>query len=296
MRYWILASRPKTLIAGIIPVILGWSLGAVSKPFLLEFVSILILGLLVSLCIQISTNLFNDAIDFKKGTDTKKRLGPPRAAAEGHLSPTALMKGGVISLSLACVFGLPLVVMGGWPCLLIGLVSCALAYLYTGSRFSISYLGLGEPLVILFFGIVPVVGLYYLVTESISVISILVGTQIGFLATVLIAINNFRDQETDKISHKNTIAVRFGAPFMKKVIYFLLIAPYILNIFLIILDQRFLAATILSLVSFPLAFNLLKEIQKAAPNERCNLLLAKAAKLEGIFGILMFIGIWYGFR
>lgn len=204
----ILAARPKTLPAAIVPVwagcVLAWKL---SGNF----------NLLLALCtvggaiaIQIATNFFNDAIDARKGADTEKRLGPTRVTASGLMSSQTVMRLAMVFLAIAIGFGVVLYQARGWPIIAIGIPSLFLAYGYTGGPFPLAYRGMGELFVILFFGWVAVAGTVFIQTGGWPPESLLLGLQIGLLSAILISINNLRDREEDAGTGKRTLAVRFG--------------------------------------------------------------------------------------
>ena len=204
----ILAARPKTLPAAVVPVwvgcVLAWKL---SGNF----------NLLLALCtlggavaIQIATNFFNDAIDAKKGADTERRLGPTRVTASGLLRPRTVMATASAFLGLATLCGIVLYQARGWPVIAIGIPSLFLAYGYTGGPFPLAYRGLGEVFVILFFGLIAVTGTVFIQTGEWPREALLLGLQVGMLSAILISINNFRDREEDATTGKRTLAVRFG--------------------------------------------------------------------------------------
>jgi 1,4-dihydroxy-2-naphthoate octaprenyltransferase len=152
---WLLAARPKTLTASLSPVIVGTGLAygfspAPARPWLA------VVALLSATCIQIATNLVNDAADFEKGADTAERLGPTRVTQSGLLHGRHVMAAAGAFFLLAAMFGLPLIVAGGTPILVIGVLSIAAGYAYTAGPFPLAYLGLGEVFVILFFGVAAV--------------------------------------------------------------------------------------------------------------------------------------------
>jgi 1,4-dihydroxy-2-naphthoate octaprenyltransferase len=213
----LLAARPKTLPAAIVPVwvgcVLAWKL---SGHFDLTLAMLTLAG---SLSIQIATNFFNDAIDAKKGADTERRLGPRRVTASGMLKPRTVMSIAVGFLILAVLCGHQLYQVRGWPILAIGIPSLFLAYGYTGGPLPLAYRGLGELFVILFFGFVAVAGTVFIQTGSWPRESWLLGLQIGLLSAVLISINNFRDREEDATTGKRTLAVRFGPKFAAAMIW-----------------------------------------------------------------------------
>ena len=168
------------------------------------------------LCIQIATNLFNDAVDHRKGADTANRLGPRRVTASGMLSPRVVMTGALAFCLAATLIAIPLIREHGWVIVLIGAVSLFFAYGYTGGPFPLAYRGMGELFVILFFGFVAVSGSYYVQGGEWGGLEIwTLGLQCGLYSSVLIAINNLRDIVEDKASGKRTLAVRFGKTFAR---------------------------------------------------------------------------------
>ncbi len=203
-----LGARPKTLAAGLVPVwvggVLAWKLTGVFDWWL--WVS----TLLGALCIQIATNFFNDAVDGKNGADGDRRTGPRRLTGSGDMGFGAVMGLGGAFLLGAAFFGAILVMERGWPMLAIGLPSLLLAYGYTGGPFPLAHRGLGEIFVILFFGLVAVMGTVFVQTGTWPGEAFLLGAQVGLLSAVLISVNNFRDREEDAASGKRTLAVRFG--------------------------------------------------------------------------------------
>lgn len=204
----LLAARPKTLPAAIVPVwagcVLAWKLGGVFD------VKLAVCTLLGALCIQIATNFFNDAIDHHKGADTARRTGPIRVTASGLMSPRAVIGAACAFLAGALACGIVLYQARGWPIAAIGIPSLFLAYGYTGGPFPLAYRGMGELFVILFFGLVAVTGTVFIQTGNWPPEALLLGGQVGLLSAALISINNFRDREEDATTGKRTLAVRFG--------------------------------------------------------------------------------------
>lgn len=204
----LLAARPKTLPAAIVPVwvgcVLAWKLGGVFYGGL-AFATVA-----GAVAIQIATNFFNDAIDAKKGADTERRLGPVRVTASGMMRPRVVMTLAAVFLLLALVCGVFLYQARGWPIVAIGIPSLFLAYGYTGGPFPLAYRGMGELFVILFFGLIAVTGTVFIQCGNWPPAAILLGLQVGLLSAVLISINNLRDREEDSTTGKRTLAVRFG--------------------------------------------------------------------------------------
>ncbi|MFM8231442.1 MAG: 1,4-dihydroxy-2-naphthoate polyprenyltransferase [Chthoniobacterales bacterium] len=282
MNPWILAARPRTLGAAIVPVLAGCALAFAAGAFgLLASM----LALTCAVFIQIATNYFNDAIDHAKGADTAERLGPVRATSAGLLTPRSMMTGGVVCLIIAAILAIPLVLHGGWPILALGIVSLLLAYAYTGGPFPLAYLGLGEIFVVLFFGVFAVAGIFYLNALEWSLAAVLAGLQIGLHSSVLLAVNNLRDLETDRAANKRTLAARFGLTFARRENATLVIAPFVLGI--LWLPLGYFWAFLLPLMTLPLAWWLARACLEAQPARETNQLLAQAAALHASFGLLL---------
>jgi len=290
--YWCQAARPRTLPAALAPVLVGWCLALEKSLYTIEeLFSVLIFASGLTLSLQIATNFFNDALDSDRGTDRATRLGPPRMCATGKLSSKSLKKGALICCLIASIFGLPLVVMGGPLFLLIGLVCLSLTYLYTGTNYSISYHGLGELFVFIFFGIIPVACISFLGHYSWSPESFLIGIQIGCLCTHLISINNLRDEEDDALSRKKTLVVKLGRNTYLKYLKIITIACYILSILIVLYNQSLWLGELLFLLSFPLVWLNLKKVSKTKPSKIYNQYLGSAAKNLLVGSLLLSIGV-----
>ena len=232
MKAWFLALRPKTLPAAVVPVWMGNLPVLADVPEGQQFSWLFFWATLLScLCIQIATNLFNDAIDAQKGADTAMRLGPRRVTASGMLTPRAVMHGAIGFCALAALLAAPLILSRGGIIVAIGAVSLLLAYGYTGGPYPLAYKGMGELFVILFFGLVAVGGSYYAQSgQAPGAAEWIVALQVGFYSTVLIAVNNFRDRREDEDTGKQTLAVRFGGRFARWEIAFFCFSPALLGL------------------------------------------------------------------
>ncbi|MCK5033824.1 MAG: 1,4-dihydroxy-2-naphthoate polyprenyltransferase [Calditrichia bacterium] len=209
---WIRAMRPKTLWAGIAPVIIGTALAfGDGKMHLLSAIA----ALVASLLIQIATNFSNDYFDFIHGADTKERLGPKRVTQSGLVKPEIVKIAFILTFLLAFIVGLYLIWRGGWPILTIGILSIILGILYTGGPFPLGYHGLGDIVVLIFFGPVAVGGTYYVQALEITPIVLIAGLSPGLLSMALLTVNNLRDIHTDRTAGKITLAVRFGELFTR---------------------------------------------------------------------------------
>ena len=204
---WVLAARPKTLSAAAAPVLAGIGFAVADGAFrAMPALAALVGGLLI----QIATNLANDYYDFVKGGDTDERLGPTRVTQSGLLPPSAVKRGMMVTLGLAFLVGIYLVSVGGWPIVVIGLLSLICAVAYTGGPFPLAYNGLGDVFVFVFFGPVAVGGTYWVQALDITPDVLLAGAGLGAFATGILVVNNLRDRQTDEKAGKRTLAVRFG--------------------------------------------------------------------------------------
>lgn len=285
---WFFASRPKTLVLIFVPILVGTALALKYTPHFKW--GLLISALISGLFIQISVNLINDALDFQKGIDTDERLGPERATQKGWLSFKEVLRGGYFCLLMAFLSGLPMIIYGGIPFLILLIIASILAYCYTGGPYPLAYHGLGEGFVVVFFGIIGTMVGFYLQADRITNGVLLAGLQIGLLAAAVNAINNLRDIEGDARMRKNTLAVRFGKLFARFEITLLILVPYFLN--LLWSDQGFYKAGILPLVTMPLGFTLVRCIWYYEPSKIYNTFLGMAALLNFLFGLFLSIGFW----
>ena len=284
---WIIAFRIKTLPAAISPVLVGTALAyKISNDFnLVIFLSILS----ASIFIQIGTNLSNDLSDFLNGADTGDRLGPIRVAQSGLLTIDKLKLGIIISFSLAILFGFYLVSVGGNIIMLIGLLSIISGILYTAGPYPLGYNGLGDIFVFIFFGVVAVMGTYYLNTLTINIESLVCGIIMGALSTAILIVNNIRDVITDAASGKNTLAVKLGLTFSKIEFLIMVLLPYILSLYLYFLINDL--GIFLSFFTLPISFNLIYQIFNKT-GDKLNEVLVKTARLLFIYSLLLTIGLF----
>lgn len=285
---WFLATRPRTLPVSLPPIIVGTALAA-SQTEVLNWI-LVIATLLCSLAIQIGTNLVNDALDFKKGADAVGRLGPKRMTQEGLLSFNQVMGAGCLCFGLALLFGIPLMIAGGWPLVFALLISIACGYLYTGGPFPLAYTGISDLFVLLFFGWVSTGAVYFLQTGTLSFSCLLAATQIGLLANVPHAINNLRDHVSDARVNKRTLAVRFGVNFARQEITLLSLIPFVLGLAWI--GEMTLWMTLLPLLALPPIISNLRAIWNTEPSPRYNQFLAKSALCQLLFSVLLALGIF----
>ena len=209
---WILAARPKTLLAGLSPVAIGAALALQDGSFHLPAM----LGALIcAVSVQIGTNFCNDYCDFFQGADTDERKGPTRAVQAGLISPRAMLFATILMFAITAGSAWFLYLRAGWPFLLLGVVSILFGVLYTAGRFSLAYLGIADPFVLFFFGPVAVAGTHYAQSLQLNWPAVIAGLGPGLIATGLLVVNNLRDIEEDRTAGKRTLAVRFGATFSR---------------------------------------------------------------------------------
>lgn len=285
IRHYLLASRPKTLAAGAVPVLMGSALAANEPAGVTWWV--FACALVGALLIQVATNFINDALDFKKGADTSERLGPIRVTQAGLLSADAVMRGAWLCLFGAALCGIPLIYRGGWPMLVIGLTSILAAYAYTGGPYPLAYHGLGELFVLIFFGLVAVGGTFYAHSLQLTQAALVAGFAAGALATVLLVINNLRDVESDRRSNKRTLVVRFGEAFARSEIAFFALAPFAAAALIAWMQERWWL--LVTYVALPLALAVIARVLRSRGAE-LNRCLAMAGGLQWVFGILFVIG------
>lgn len=285
MRIWFLAARPKTLVAAVVPVVVGTAMArGLERAFdLLLFVC----ALAGAVLIQIATNLINDAADFQRGVDSGERLGPMRVTQAGLLTVRSVMRGAWVCFAAAVLFSIPLVIARGLPILAIGLAAILAGYAYTAGPYPLSYHGLGELFVIVFFGIVAVAGSHFVQTGTVTVAAIVAGIAIGCLATVILTINNLRDLEQDRVAGKRTLAVRLGERGARIEVTLFAFLPFILAILLAVMTTRPLV--LLALLSLPLTISIVRHLNRKGAT--LNQLLARAAALETAYGGLLVLGL-----
>ena len=211
-RDWIDAARPRTLPASASPVIAAtayaWHFGVMN-------ITAAIICLLFALLAQIASNFANDYYDYKKGSDRADRIGPRRAVASGDISPRAMLVATLLTLMVACGLGLTLLIWGGWWLILAGAVIAVFAVAYSAGPYPLSYKGLGDVAVFVFFGLVAVNLSYYVQALHFNSEVLWGSIAIGLLSVNILMVNNYRDVEADRLSGKKTVVVRFGGGFAR---------------------------------------------------------------------------------
>jgi 1,4-dihydroxy-2-naphthoate octaprenyltransferase len=210
LKAWVLAARPKTLTGAAVPVMIGIALAYLDSLEYGTFSPLAaVLCLLFAFIMQIDANFVNDFFDYVRGNDDEAtRLGPLRACTQGWVSIDAMKRAIAFTTVLACIVGLPLIFYGGLEMLLIGLFCVVFCFLYTTH---LSYVGLGDVLVLVFFGIVPVCCTYYVQLHTCPLIVVVASFACGLVIDGLLIVNNYRDRDVDRCDGKQTLVVKIGA-------------------------------------------------------------------------------------
>ena len=287
VRAWVLASRPATLPAAAVPVVVGGAVafgeGGSIRPFV--FLATLVCAGLI----QVGTNFANDYSDFQRGADHEGRLGPLRVTQSGLINGSAVKRGIVVAFGLAVLLGVALAWVGGWPIIAIGVLSLLSGLAYTGGPFPLGYHGLGDVFVFVFFGLVAVTGTAYLQTGEWSVIALVLSVPIGLLATNILVVNNLRDLPTDRAAGKRTLAVRIGDRTTRWQYAFLAALAYAIPAS-IALNDASRRALLFPLISLPLAIRLGRLVLDGVSGRELNPILKRTAMLLLVFGVLLAFG------
>ena len=287
LRLWLLAARPRTLPAAVAPVLVGTSLALTDDVFRpLAFVA----ALVGSVFIQIGTNLSNDYSDARRGADTEDRLGPVRVTAGGLLPPRRVLVGTYAAFGIAVLAGAYLAAVAGWQLLVVGTASIVAGVLYTGGPRPYGYEGLGELFVFLFFGLVAVMGSYYVQVEELSWDAFALSVPVGLLAAAILVVNNVRDVDTDRRAGKRTLAVKLGRDRARVLFAVTLVVAFAFPLATAAAGglSWWLALTALA---WPLAPPLVRTVRTRTDGPALNGALAATGRLLAVFSLLLSAGV-----
>jgi 1,4-dihydroxy-2-naphthoate octaprenyltransferase len=285
---WLLASRPATLPAAAVPVLVGTAAavgkGAAFRPFV--FAATFVAALLI----QVGTNFANDYSDFHRGADDEGRLGPTRVSQSGLLTHGAVRRGIVVAFGAATLVGWYLVWEGGWPIVAIGVLAILSGLAYTGGPWPFGYHGLGDVFVFVFFGLVAVTGSAYLQAGAWDGLALAAAVPVGLLVTNILVVNNLRDLPTDRAAGKRTLAVRIGDR-ATRVQYALFAAfAYAVPAALALTAPR-RPWLLLPWLSAPLGLRLTRQVLGSLAGRELNHFLKRTAQLLLLFGMLLVAGL-----
>lgn len=285
LRSWLLAARPKTLSGAAVPVMIGVAAAYAD----LGWVNIIpaVLCLLFAFVMQIDANLVNDFFDYVKGADDRAtRLGPARACASGWVTLEAMKRAIALTTCCAVVIGLPLIAYGGWEMVAIGVLCVAFCFLYTTH---LSYMGLGDILVVLFFGIVPVTTTYYILTHMVTVAVVLSAIACGIAIDALLIVNNFRDRNGDREVGKVTLVVRIGAE--RSLMLYLATGLVAWALTAVFLPQGHILAFILPIIYVTLHIFTYLKMKRLWSGAELNAVLGETARNIFIYGLTVSLGL-----
>jgi len=283
---WLLAARPKTLPAAVLPVMIGGTLAYEAGAFALWPCLAALTG---ALLIQIGTNFTNDLCDYLKAVDDDDRIGPLRVTQAGLVTPTQMKIAIFIVFKLAILVGVYLVMRGGWPIVAIGLTSILCGVFYTAGPRPLGYLGLGDLFVLLFYGPVAVGGTYYVVTLDITPAVLALSVPPGLMATAVLVVNNLRDVDGDRRSGKRTLAVRCGRTFTRAQ-YIVLVVVAALFPLLFAFGETGRPWAALTLLVLPAAWPTACKVLRETDGPVLNGALAATGRLMLLYGLLFTIG------
>lgn len=284
-RQWLAGTRPRTLPAAIVPVMIGSGVAAGYGGFSLWRGA---LGLVVALALQAGVNYANDYSDGIRDTDAiGKRIGPVRLVGSGLAAPEHVMLAAFGCFGVAAAAGLVLAAVTSWWLVPVG-VCCVLgAWFYTGGPRPYGYMGLGEPAVFVFFGVVAVAGAAFIEMGRLSWLGLAASAPAGLLSCALLMINNLRDIESDPLSGKRTLAVRIGDARSRIVYLLFLLLPFVL--------AAALAAArpyaLLTLLALPLTVPPLRHVRGGAKGPALITVLGQTSRLQIAFGLALTIGL-----
>jgi 1,4-dihydroxy-2-naphthoate octaprenyltransferase len=282
LRIWLMAARPRTLPAAIAPVLVGTSLAGSEDVFRPIAFAAALIG---SVFIQIGTNLSNDYSDARRGADTEERLGPVRVTAGGLVPPRKVLVATWLAFGIAVAAGAYLIAIAGWELLLVGVASIAAGVLYTGGPRPYGYEGLGELFVFGFFGIVAVVGSYYVQVEDLRGLAFVLAVPVGLLAAAILMVNNIRDIDTDRRAGKRTLAVRLGRHRARRLFAAAAYVPFLwVTVVAAVAGMPWL---LLVWLSAPLAPSLVRTVASRTDGPALNGALAHAGRLLAAFSVLL---------
>lgn len=290
VKAWLLATRPKTLSAAAVPVMIGTAFAWRNTSEQFNWIPA-ILCLLFAWIMQIDSNLVNDYFDFKKGNDDETRLGPKRACSEGWITSDAMVWGILITTLLGCMAGIPLILYGGLEMVMVGIACVVFCFLYTTL---FSYHGLGDILVLLFFGIIPVCCTYYVcmpLHQQIPTGEVIASSiACGLAIDALLIVNNYRDIDNDRSNGKITLAVRLGESKTRRLYESIGYIAAGIMIILVFFDlyqiDKFIPTYAIYLIYIILHRQSYQEMKSINKGAKLNQVLGLTARNILIFGIL----------
>ena len=283
---WYAGARPKTLGASLSPVLVGTAVASRYGEVVWWRAG---LALVVAVALQVGVNYANDYSDGVKGVDTAERRGPVRLTASGLATPAAVKRAAVLALAVGAAAGIVLGLTVDWKLIVVGAVSVLAAALYSGGPKPYASAGLGEVMVLIFFGFVATCGSAYVQLERLPAVAVAAAVPVGLAACAILLANNLRDVQTDAAAGKRTLAVRIGAE-RARLLYVGCIAgalamPAVL--------ATVAPGALLGLVAVPLAkppVNIVRN-PAAKPPDLVRALIG-TARFQLVLSVLLALGLW----
>jgi len=282
-REWLAGTRPRTLPAAVVPVLIGSGVALGYGRFSWWRA---LLALVVALALQIGVNFANDYSDGVRGSD-ERRVGPARLVAAGLASPRQVLVAAFGCFVVAGAAGLTLAAVTSWWLVAVGAACIAAAWFYTGGPRPYGYHGLGEVFVFAFFGVVAVAGTAYVQMTSLSWLGLAASVPAGLLACALLMVNNLRDIRTDTVAGKRTLAVMLGDARSRAGYVLLLLVPFGVAVLL----AFFRPFTLLTALTLPLARLPVQSVRAGASGPALIKALGQTGRLQLAFGIAFAIGL-----
>jgi 1,4-dihydroxy-2-naphthoate polyprenyltransferase len=284
-RQWLAGTRPRTLPAAVVPVLIGSGVAIGYGGFSLWRG---VLGLIVALALQVGVNYANDYSDGIRDTDAiGKRVGPLRLVGSGLAEPRHVKLAAFGCFGVAAVIGLVLAAVTSWWLIPVGACCVLGAWCYTGGPRPYGYMGLGEVAVFVFFGVVAVSGAAFIEMDRLSWLGLIASVPAGLLSCALLMVNNLRDIESDPLSGKRTLAVRIGDARSRMVYTLFLLVPFVV--------AAAMAASrpyaLLVLLALPLAVPPLRVVRGGAKGPALIAVLGQTSRLQMAFGLALTIGL-----
>ncbi|HEY4668751.1 MAG TPA: 1,4-dihydroxy-2-naphthoate polyprenyltransferase [Tepidiformaceae bacterium] len=283
---WKLAVRLPTLTAAVAPVAAGTGVAIHYETFDLWPALAALFG---ALCLQVGANFANDVFDFKRGADTSERLGPPRVTQLGLLSQREVFAGMWLMFGLAFLAGIYLVTVGGWPIVIVGLASILAAIVYTGGPWPIGYHALGDLFAFVFFGLVAVLGTYYVQADELTGLAWAAGVAVGCTVTAILVVNNLRDIDTDRTAGKTTLAVIMGRKATRAWFALLVTAAILVPIGAWLFGPAS-PWVLVVLLAVPFARGPVQAVLGGTEGRALNVALKSTARLHLVVGLLVALG------
>jgi len=282
-REWLAGTRPRTLPAAVVPVLIG---SGVALGYHRFSAGRALLALVVALALQVGVNYANDYSDGVRGSD-ERRVGPVRLVAAGLAPPRQVLAAAMACFFVAGVAGLALAAMTSWWLLAVGAGCIAAAWFYTGGPRPYGYNGLGEVFVFLCFGVVAVAGTAYVQMKEFSWLGLAASVPAGLLACALLMVNNLRDIRTDTVAGKRTLAVMLGDARSRVTYVLTLLVPFGVAALL----AFFRPLTLIVALVLPLARPPVRAVRAGASGPALITALGQTGRLQLAFGIAFTIGL-----